>query len=886
MNNSSFCHLHIHDQYSQLDGVGTADDYAKKAKELGFKYLGLTNHGNADGLIKFQKACSNYDIKSVLGCEFYIVPDLNIKEKGEKRGHILTFIKDQNGWENILKMLTIANVDGFYYRPRIDYNTFINHCDGLIVTTACASSFIKLDGGSDFFKKLVDKISDNLYCEIIPLNWDHQVEFNSDIIKLSKEFNLQLFASNDCHYVNDGDNFAQEVLLAIQRRQKWNDEKRWKFSVDDLYLKTADEMIESFRRQKIIDAIDFRNAMKKSVEIAEICSEFKVEKMNFNLPKVYGYEDYDEDDLLYNLCVDNYSEIFKSNIDGKYEERFLEEFNLLKSKGYSRYFLIVWDLIKWCKESNILVGPGRGSVGGSLIAYLLGITAIDPLKYNLLFARFITEDRQDLPDIDIDFDSSKRNKIKKRLNELYGEENVANVNTFIKMQSRLVFRDVSRVFDIPINRVDIVSKNIEDDMSLDDFFNKTRLGKIFQNENEINKKIVTASISLEGQVRNYGKHAAAVIINNEPLVNGKRACLIKKKDDFSINWDKYDAEYMGMLKLDILALTELTILQNTFDLIKKNYNKIINYKSIDLEDASVYKKFANGDCVGCFQFNTYGLRNLCKDLYVDSFSILATATALFRPAPLRKGLTDEFINRRNGSKWRLMHYKLKDILEDTYGILVFQEQAMMISNVIANFSMKDADKFRKALDKEDSDEIEKYRKSFIDGCIENNISEEKAFQIWNELSLYGGYGFNRSHAFAYTLISYYDMWCKVYYPAEFICSSLSFCNDEKKSELINEALKIGLTVCFPKIGHSKPFLWNAKNDNVYMPYIALKGIGDVTANKIDSIFKKDGFFKIDEIKGRAKNILNDAGAFDIKARPRNINSILSFDISNDVLKKM
>lgn len=875
MNNETFCHLHLHTEYSLLDGFGKAEQYIARAKELGFKYIACTDHGNIDGLIKFQKCCENNDIIPILGCELYVVDNIKIptdKKSKERRGHIVVLVKDKIGWNNLTKMLTIANIDGFYKKPRVDFDTVLNHCEGLVFLTACTSSFLYNEKGKQFLESLLEKTKD-VYGEIMPIEFTDQKKHNKHVIDLAKKYNLQLVASNDCHYPYSKNAKAQEVLLAIQTKVKWNDPNRWKFQTTDLFLKSADEMLESFQKHhKYIEKEICEKAILNTVEIAKKCN-FRLEKSKIFLPETTDSLENDIK-LLKQLCKKGlYDKIISKEINSAiYRKRMKYELSIIQQQGFVRYFLVIYDIIKWCKENNILVGYSRGSAGGSLVAYLLNIIEIDPIKHDLMFERFISPDRVDLPDIDIDFEDKKRSKIREYVELKYGKFNVASVSTFLQMKSKMVFRDVCRVFDIPITEVNMISKFIEDTKLPDNSSNErtditiSELENVFNTINECiafkkkNPKLIDYCLQLENQCRGIGKHAAAIIITKDDLRYSDRCNLTNRANVLTINWDKKDSEYMGMLKIDILGLSNLSIVNYTRELIKTNYNIDLDINTIDINDKKILREFARGNCIGVFQFGTYGLRKLCKDLKIDSFNLLAHTTALYRPSSLRSGMVDEFKFNRQKNIRKKHNNKLDDILSDTYGIIIYQEQIINIINKLALMPFTEADKIRKLFDKENKEELSKYKYKFIQGCMSNNINRLEAINIWNILNKYGGYQFNKSHAFGYTLLSFLNMWLKYYYPTEFMCASLTYSNPDKKKELLEETKHMGLKVMTPKIGLSDKEKWVSKNKVIYMPFTEIFGIGEKFAEKIVDI-KDSGFFD-NEIKGKLKNLLNEIYAFD------------------------
>jgi len=881
MKNNDFVHLHLHTEFSQLDGLGSAKQYFDRAKKLCFDAIAITDHGNIDGAVKWQKEANAHGIKPIFGCEFYIVPNLNIKEKGEKRGHIVLLAKNRKGYVNILNLLNIANIYGFFYRPRIDYETLLKHLDGVIVLTACPLSFINLDGGIVFLKKLIRQKKDDFYFEIMPSFFEVEggvKQLNRNFL-IAKHFRIKTVATNDCHYLKKEDAIAQEVLLAIQRKSKWNDKNRFRFTVTDLFFMTKEELIDKFRSvfngcdfdfNFIVDAVDNTN------EVASKCN-FSLSKTKVVLPKVIDAEE-DSKDFLWKLILTGLKEKRRFLVDKVpvYLKRARREFEIINRMGFVDYFLIVWDLINWCKKENILVGPGRGSVSGSVIAYLIGITLVDPLKYGLIFERFISDFRVDLPDIDIDVEDRYRDKIKQYLSDKYGEKNVANISTFLRMKTRMVLKDVCRVFDIDFNKINNITKNIKFNQSLKEFF-ETEEGKNFYKKY---KKQCDIAITLENQIRGSGQHAAGVVINNKSFMEDDKTYLVKRGNFLVCNWDKRDVEFVGMLKLDVLGLSTLSVFHYAFDLIYERHKKKISFEDIPLNDTAVFNEFEKGNCVGIFQFNTYGLTNLVKKVKIDSFDTLAILTALHRPAPLQSGLVDEYIERKNGTKVieKDIFYK---ILKQTHGIVVFQEQIMQIINALSGLSLSVCDVIRKLLDKQNVEELnKKFLSDFVEGCIKNGFDEKEAKEIWKSILQWGGYAFNKSHAYAYTLLSYYGMWLKVNYPIEYLCALLTYGVNMNKDEIISEALRLGFGISLPKHKISDPFLWIINEDVIFMPLIEIKGIGEKTALKISKYE-----FNYDKLTAKIKNILKQIKFFD-SGMPQRIKDLVSFDISFDNERKI
>ncbi len=889
----NFIHLHCHDEYSLLDGFGTAAKYAEKIKENCQLGMALTNHGNVDGAIKFQNSFKEAGLIPIHGCEFYIVNDIYAHEKGEKRRHLIALVKNEKGWINILQMLTIANIEGQFYRPRISPQILLDHCEGLIISTACTSSFIQDEWGKQLLKKLSKIIPDDTYCELMPHQISGQKETNKLALHFAHEYGLKIIATNDCHYISNGDEKAQEVLLAIQSKKKWNDPNRWKFDAKGLYAKTRKEMQKAFLEQGQLNKKQIDFAFDNTLEIFDKCKGFYIPQRKVDLPAIPELRngEYTNNQYLRKLCRLGFKKRILSDKNKEkkseiYLDRMNEELEIIIKQGFCGYFLIVWEVMKWCKENDIMTGPGRGSAGGSLICYLLEITHVDPIEFNLLFARFISPARIDLPDIDNDFQDNKRHLVMEHFQEIYGEFSTVGVGTFMTMKGRGALRDVSRVFDIPLVDVNSAAKSIvvrsggdfRSSFTVQDAFEAFEDGKKFK---EKYPEVTDITIKLEGQTRGKGQHAAAIVLSNDDLRNGYRANLLygskvqsNKKKDLITNWDKHDIEYFGLMKLDILGLNALTILNEARKLIKENKNIDIDYNSIKLDDGKVLEEFTKGNTIGIFQFGSLGLRRLCSELGIDNFMLLSHANALYRPGTLRSGMVDVFVARKKGlEKYNSIHPAIDKLTKDTYGVILYQEQVMQFMYDLGGLGWKTADTVRKVMSKsQGTEQFQKFKKLFAEGCAKKKtLKKEEAEKLWDELSSFGSYGFNKSHACEYAVISFWQMWLKIYYPNEFICASLTYGSENKKSDLVEEAIRLGLDVRPPKIGKSKAAEWFIKNNILYAPFIEIKGFGEKTAqqaagsfkqenNKYGSLFDPDDLNKnisLITIKGKGKDILSE-----------------------------
>jgi DNA polymerase-3 subunit alpha len=861
MNKEDFCHLHLHSEYSQLDGFGSASKYAEKAVANGQKFLACTDHGNIDGLIKFQKACDQAGIKPILGCEGYLV---NEWKKKAVRGHVSLWIKNNTGFRNLCKMLTIANLEGYHYKPRIDFKTLMKYRRGLVIGTACVMSFINVEGGIDFFHKLHKRMKDDLYLELMPHDIKIQAEHNKRILKLAKETRVKVIVTNDCHYIDRSDWKVHDVLLAIQRKVTWNDPKRWSFGFHGLHLRKTNEMIRAMKAVGIYN----EKFLINTLEIAEKCSDYRIPKRDIKLPHVPGIDPDKENKTLWQLCVDGYRDRFHRSVshNTEYKERLKMEYDLIVEKKFTRYFLIVWELCSWCKKQGILIGPGRGSVGGSLMAYLLGITSVDPIKHNLIFDRFINKDRIDYPDIDIDFEDTKRHLIKEHLEELYGEGNISGVSSFNRMKAKAAVKDVARVFEVSEGEANSFTKMIDDKFpgtEAEKIQNAIDEYQVCQEFAENYPRIIKYAKQLAGQVKNYGKHAAAIIVSMQEIGKSGRCVLIDTKKGRNINWEKDDTEFVGLMKLDSLGLKLLSILSHAIELIKQNHNKNIELDLLELENPQVLKEISEGNTVGAFQINTWAMTNLIKDMGVEEFNHIAHAISLVRPGPTESGMTDNYIKRKRGEHWDKMHHVYEELTSDTYGLLVFQEQIMAVINKVAGLPYETADKIRKIIGKKrDAKEFKKFERKFMRGCRKTKIfSEREATQFWAGLQKWSRYGFNRAHAVEYAILGMWCMWIKHYYPTEFICASLTFGAKEKKREIVEEAYRLGLVMRLPKIGISHATKWVARDNMLFIPFKEVGGLGPVKAVEaargggikdddpgITKFFNKENKMKVKKIK--------------------------------------
>jgi len=893
MTKLKFCNLHNHSYHSVLDGLGSPKEYARKAKQLGQEYVCLTEHANVNSSIELQNECDELGLKSIKACEFYIVEDMSVKEKGEKRAHINVYAKNQTGWMNIQRMISISNISGFYRKPRIDSNVLLENLEGVCVATACVGSFIRHKWGRKLFSKLNDALQEDLYVEVQPHDMDLQREHNELCVKASKKFGRKIIATIDSHYVNKEDADAHDVALVIRTKGKMTDPNRYKFPVQDLYYIGANEIHDMFINNMEHDQEDVDSWIENTIELAEKCCDFRIERQEIKLPQIpqcKGMSTKDENNFLKNLIKNGLKELCPKGMEKEYKERLTEEWGLIERKGFIRYFLVTWEIFDWCLDNDVPVGPGRGSAAGSLILYLIGVTQVDPIKHGLLFARFLSEARTDLPDIDSDFGKEERPMVVQHIRDIYGEGHVTQISNLMYMGMKTAFRDVCRVFDIPNKEVnDLIKladekmdKEGEKDLSEKIIYSISDFRKFMAN----NPKIEEYTFKLTNTLRGFGKHAAGVCVSETNLMDGRNCSLTNVGGTIVSNWDKRTIEHQGLLKCDILGLKEMSIIKICLEYIKENTGKEINLIELEFDDKKVFRMLSQGKTTGIFQLGGYSARIICKEMGIDSFDDIVLASAICRPGADDK----EIMKRKKKGTWEKVHPIVDEILNPTYGMLVFQEDLQKIANRVAGMSMEKTEKLRKIVSKSmGADVMNEYKDEFMSGCEEMGyITPIQAEKLWDEFVAFGSYSFNLSHCVSYSYISYWNAWLKINYSAEYLASSLSLREGDSEKALFIDAISNGLTVHLPKVDVSHPTLWKASSNNIYAPLTSIKGIGDAMSEKIINRPKSVnvGFFEAeDQREGLNKSVIEKLDSIlffdkDIKlnrSKLRKINELFEFD---------
>lgn len=870
----NFTHLHVHTEYSLLDGFSRVKTLVKRAKEKGMTAVAITDHGCMFGAIDFYKAAKAEGIKPIIGCEVYTAPrKLTDKDPNydKHQGHLVLLAKDMTGYKNLIKIVSKSYVDGFYYKPRTDMDELKKHSQGLIALSACLAGDVPraiMNGNYDKARKLAMEYRDifgngNYYLEIQDHGLPEQKQVNTEVVRLSRELNIPLVATNDVHYVDKDDAKIQDILMCLQMQKTIDDENRMKFPSDEFYLKSREEMEQLF--PELEEALDNTN------EIAERCNvEFEFNK--YHLPRYDVPEGYTTNGYFRELCQKGLVERYGEDCPEEYKERLEYELNTIENMGYVEYFLIVWDFINFAKQNNIMVGPGRGSAAGSIVAYTLKITDIDPMKYSLLFERFLNPERVSMPDIDIDFCYERREEVIDYVKRKYGEDHVAQIITFGTMGAKIAIRDVARVLNVSYNKADQIAKEIpfELGMTIDKAMDSNpTLVELYESDAEA-REVIDISKRLEGTLRHASTHAAGVVIARNPV--DEYVPLYKHQDSITTQFTMTTLEELGLLKMDFLGLRTLTVIRDALDLIElnrdiKGYTEHIDFSKMEYDDDEVFETLSQGNTLGVFQLESSGMRNFMKQLKPNSFEDIVAGISLFRPGPM-DSIPTYIENKNNPEKVTYINDKLRPILEVTYGCLVYQEQVMQVVRDLAGYSYGRSDLVRRAMSKKKMDVMEEERQYFIHGkfddegnieipgCIRNGISEEDANKIFDDMIDFARYAFNKSHAAAYGVLAYETAYLKVHYPVEFMAALMTSImgNSDKVVEYIRECNAIGIPVNPPDINKSFS-KFSVEGDSIRFGLAAVKNVG---VNIIENIVKER------EENGEFKDFVDFAKRLDTK----------------------
>ena len=880
-----FVHLHVHTEYSLLDGFTSINKVMDRVKELGMNAIAITDHGSMFGVVDFYKAAIKRGIKPIIGCEVYTAArSMRDKDpnKDKNQGHLVLLAKNMEGYQNLIKLVSHSYIHGFYYKPRVDYDELSKYNSGLIALSGCLAGDIQqylLANNFEKARNLALKLQGiygkgNFYLELQDHGMAEQKDVNYQLLKLSKETGIPLVASNDVHYIYKEDADAHDILLCIQTGKIREDTDRMRFPNSEFYLKSPDEMEDLFSHAE--------GAIENTSKIASVCNvEFDFNTIH--LPQYITPKGYDVQGYLRELCTRGLNERYPAPSQ-MLKERLEFELKIIGEMGYAEYFLIVWDFIKYAKDNGIPVGPGRGSAAGSIVAYTLGITDIDPIRYNLIFERFLNPERVSMPDIDIDFCYERREEVIDYVKGKYGEGRVAQIITFGTMAARAAIRDVGRVINMPYNIVDRIAKQIPFavGITIDKALQMNPQFKSFYEEDEEVRQLIELAKKLEGVPRHASTHAAGVVISKEDLE--QYIPLYMHDDSITTQFPMGTLEDLGLLKMDFLGLRTLTVIQDAIDYIEKNHNIKIDFSNTNYDDKKVYQLISRGETLGIFQLESAGMVQFMKELKPNSFEDIIAGIALFRPGPM-DSIPKYIAYKNDPSKVEYLHDSLKPILGVTYGCLVYQEQVMQIVRDLAGYSYGRSDLVRRAMSKKEMAVMEEERQYFIygkkddegnieiPGCIRNGISEKIANQIYDDMIDFANYAFNKSHAAAYAVLGYETAYLKSYYPVEFMAALMTsvMSNTPKVAQYIQDCRRMDIEVLPPHINKSFS-TFTVEDDKIRFGLSAVKNVGENMINSLVRAREEKGNFisytdfcqKVDsrDLNKRAVESLIKCGAFD------------------------
>jgi len=885
---ADFTHLHVHTQYSILDGASSVSGLMDKACRDGMKALAITDHGNMYGVFDFYTKARKKGIKPILGCEVYVAPEGRFVKKGKENRHyhhLVLLAKNKTGYYNLCQLVSLGFIEGFYYRPRIDRELLGQYHEGLIAMSACLAGEIPsaiLAGDMDkaretigWFKQL---FGDDFYLEMQrhPTNdpeadqevYLRQQKVNEALLVLSKETGVKLVASNDVHFVDSGDAVAHDLLLCINTDSDVEDTGRMRYTRQE-WLKSPEEMEALFA--------DVPEAIAHTMEIAEKIEEYKLDQdpimPDFPIPKEFQ----NADEYLSHLTMEGARKRYKE-ITPSIQERIDYELGIICRMGFPGYFLIVHDFISAARRMGVWVGPGRGSAAGSVVAYCLGITEVDPLQYGLLFERFLNPDRISMPDIDIDFDNEGRDRVIEYVSDKYGRNRVAQIVTFNSMGAKMAIRDVARVLGLPLPEADRLAKMVVSDNNYklkQQIEEIPELAEAYQSGSPLVKQTIDYAIQLEGSIRNTGVHACGIIIGRDDLINYIPMAIVRDEKGKDILVTQYEGIWMekaGLLKMDFLGLKNISIIRNAIELIRQTRNEVVDIKNIPLDDEKTYQLFSRGDTLGIFQFESDGMRKYLRELKPNCFNDLIAMNALFRPGPMQ--YIPQYCARKHGRE--AVHYDLpqmEKILQETYGITVYQEQVMLLARELAGFTPGESDHLRKIIGKKKPEELPAVKTKFVEGCRKNGIPEDKIQKIWSDWENFALYAFNKSHSTCYALLAYQTAYLKAHYPAEYMAALLNYSDSiDDITKYMNEARRMGIEVFGPDVNESS-YRFTVNNKGcIRFGLGAIKGVGEQAVRCIEEERSKNGPFKdifdfvervnLSAVNKKNMEALAMAGAFD------------------------
>jgi DNA polymerase-3 subunit alpha len=871
--NKDFVHLHIHTEYSLLDGALKCKNLMERAKKYNFSAIGITDHGAMYGIIDFYETAKNYGIKPILGIEIYLTSGSRFEKtsKNNPLFHLILIAENEEGYKNLIKISTLGFLEGFYYKPRVDKELLSKYHRGIIALTSCLKGEIPtliLEDKIEEAKKKAGEYQEifgkeNFYFELQDQNLQEQKKLNNTLIELSKKLSIPLVATNDVHYLEKKDAYPHDVLLCIQTQTTLDQKQRMRFNSDEFYFKSAEEMWEIFK--------DIPESIKNTKEIASRCN------VNLEFDKVL-LPDY-KLSLEFNSPEEYLRKLAEEGLKNKYKKitedlrnRLEYELKIITEKGFASYFLIIRDIVKFAKEKGIPVGPGRGSAAGCLTSYVLGITNIDPISYNLFFERFLNPERKSFPDIDLDFCDKRRDEVIQYIIEKYGKDKVAQIITFGTMAARAAIRDVGRVLKIPYPQVDKIAKVIPQNISIEEALEIIPEFRNFYESEPLYKKLIDTAKSIEGLIRHASTHAAGIVISPFPLIE----YVPLQRTEAGIFTTQYSMDALakiGLLKMDILGLRNLSVIEESVSLVERRRGIKLKIEEIPLDDEKTYQLLSSGNTLGVFQMESQGMRNLLRELKPEKIQDIIALIALYRPGPLRSGMPSDFIKRKQGIVPIVYpHPKLESILKETYGVIIYQEQVMQIANILSGFTLSQGEILMKAMSKKKPEEMEKLKDAFIEGAQKNKISKKKAEQIYELMEKFAGYGFNKSHSAAYALIAYQTAYLKANYPLEFMTALLNSVSDnlDDVAKYVRECENLNIPVLTPDINESD-VNFSIVDNSIRFGLSAIKNVGKA-AEEIVKTRKREGIFSsisdfLEKVDLRVVNkkvieSLGKAGVFD------------------------
>ncbi|MDO4518134.1 MAG: DNA polymerase III subunit alpha, partial [Bacillota bacterium] len=865
----SFTHLHVHTEYSLLDGAARIKELVKKAKELGMDSLAITDHGVMFGVIEFYRACKDVGIKPIIGCEVYTAPRTRFDKDSEKdkyMGHLVLLAKDNEGYRNLMKIVSEGYRNGFYYKPRIDKDVLRQFSNGIIALSACLAGDVQrnlLNGNYEGAKKEALEMASifgegNYYLELQDQGLEEEMRIRPDMLKLHEETGIPLVATNDVHYVNREDAKAQDVLMCIQMGTTLDEENRMRFTNDQFYLKSEDEMRKIFSNTP--EAIDNTQKIAEQCDVSFTFGEL-------HLPEFTAPDGLENKDYLRKLCNEGLRERYPVNEErseadfAALKKRLNYELETIENMGYVEYFLIVWDFINYAKNHGIMVGPGRGSAAGSIVAYTLRITDIDPIKYGLIFERFLNPERVSMPDIDIDFCYERRGEVIDYVTEKYGEQNVSQIVTFGTLKAKAAIRDVGRVMGVSYPETDAIAKAIPFSlhMTIDKALETSPDLRRMYEENETARQVIDMSKAVEGMPRHASTHAAGVVISKLPLDEYVPLYLADK--GMSTQFNMTTIEELGLLKMDFLGLRNLTIIRDALEMIRQNHGVELDFARMNYDDPKVYEIISKGNTEGIFQLESGGMTAFMKNLKPDCFEDIVAGIALYRPGPM-SSIPTYINNKKNPSEVKYLHESLRPILDVTYGCMVYQEQVMQIVRDLGGYSYGRSDLVRRAMSKKKMDVMLEEQAIFKEGCMKNNISGEIADEIFNQMISFAEYAFNKSHAAAYAVLAYETGYLKAHYPTEFMAALMTSVMGDPKSMAmyIRNCGEMGIKVLPPDINESsKRFTVVYDKDDINHEHGAIRfglmGIKNLGEGPIDEIiYARENKGRPEDIFGFIENL--------------------------------